>query len=250
MDTSWTLLGYNVSMKEKNFIKLNNNCYWNPHQEVIYLDGAVVPLSDNKTRCLKLLIYHRGKPLKDVEIFDFVFKDGHKEFNNKAVRSLISNLRTKLPCLNIVNYYGGFYSLEKYREPTPDFQEYLLDFIDQAKNGIIITDPNQKDNPIIYANEAFVNIFGYSVEDVIGKNCRFLQGEDTEQSARIQIREAIKKQKEVLAVIRNYHKNGKLIYNEVQISPIFDKHTLQLKYFLGIQKDVTDLYSLISQLKK
>lgn len=236
-------------MKERNYIKLNQNCYWDPHQEVVYLDGVLTTLSAYKTRCLKLLIYHRGKPLKDIEIFDFVFKDESKEFNNKAVRSLISNLRNKLPCLNVVNHYGGFYSLEKYREPTPDFQDYLLDFIDQAKNGIVITDPNQKDNPIIYVNEAFTNMFGYSAEQVIGKNCRFLQGEDTEQFARSEIREAIKNHKEVLAVIRNYHKNGELIYNEVQISPIFDKHTLQLKYFLGIQKDVTELYTLMLKLK-
>ena len=236
-------------MKEKNLIKLNNHCYWNPHQEVVYVNDSVVPLSENKTRCLKLLIYHRGKPLKDIEIFDYVFQDSFKEFNNKAIRSMISKLRNKLPCLNIINYYGGFYSLEKYREPTPDFQEYLLDFIDQAKNGIVITDPNQDDNPIIYVNEAFVNIFGYSAEYAIGKNCRFLQGKDTEQSARIEIREAIEKQKEILAVLRNYHKNGELIYNEIQISPIFDKHTLQLKYFLGVQKNVTEIYKLISELK-
>lgn len=236
-------------MKEKNFLKLDKNCYWDPHREAVYVDGLLVPLSENKTKCLKLLIYCRGKPLKDIEIFDFVWKYKPLEFNNKAVRSLISNLRNALPCLNIINHYGGFYSLEKYREPTPDFQEYLLDFMDQAKNGIVITDPNQKDNPIIYVNEAFTNMFGYTAEQVIGKNCGFLQGENTEQSAIAQMREAIKKQTEVLAVVKNYHKNGELIYNEVQISPIFDKHTLQIKYFLGVQKDVTELYTLMMRLK-
>ncbi|QOP42087.1 helix-turn-helix domain-containing protein [Sulfurimonas marina] len=237
-------------MKERNFIKLAQNCYWDPHEEVVYLDRAVIPLSENKTRCLKLFIYYRGKPLKDIEIFDFVFKDDSKEFTNKTIRSLISNLRNKLPCLNIINHYGGFYSLEKYREPTPDFQEYLLDILDQAKNGITITDPNQPDNPIIYVNEAFASMFGYSPEEVIGKNCRFLQGDDRDQSARDEIKEALRNQQEVVAVLRNYHKNGNLIYNEVQISPIFDKHTLELKYFLGIQKDITELHTLMLKLKK
>ncbi|MFT7860900.1 MAG: PAS domain-containing protein [Sulfurimonas sp.] len=237
-------------MEEKNFIKLCQNCYWNPHQEVVYIDDCIVSLSENKTRCLKLLIYYRGKPLKDIEIFDFVYQDGSKEFTNKAVRSLISNLRNKLPCLQIINHYGGSYSLEKYREPTPDFQKYLLDILDQAKNGITITDPNQPGNPIIYVNEAFAGMFGYSAEEVLGRNCRFLQGDDRSQAALGEIREALQNKKEVVAVLRNYHKNGDLIYNEVQISPIFDKHTLQLKYFLGIQKDVTEFHSLMLKLKQ
>lgn len=237
-------------MKEKNYIKLNEECYWDPHQEVVYLNYELIHLSASMTSCLKLFIYYRGKPLKDIEIFDFVFKDNTKEFTNKAVRTLISGLRKKIPCLNIKNHYGGFYALEKYREPTPDFQEYLLDFIDQAKNGIVITDPNQKDNPIIYVNEAFTDMFGYSPEEVLGKNCRFLQKDDREQATRAAIKKAVTNQKEVSGILRNYKKNGELVYNEIQISPIFDKETLQLKYFLGIQQDVTQLHTLLSKLKE
>lgn len=234
-------------MKEKNLIKLDKECYWDPHEERVYLNKTPISLSESMTQTLKLLVYHRGKPLKDVDIFDFIWKNSEKEFNNKAVRSLLSSLRKKLPCLKIVNHYGGFYSLAKYREPTPEFQEYLLDFIDQAKNGITITDPNQKDNPIIYVNEAFTNIFGYASEEILGKNCRFLQRDDRDQAGIMQIRKALANKKDVVTVIRNYHKNGALIYNEIQISPIFDKETLELKYFLGVQKDVTTLYKLMEK---
>ncbi len=231
-------------------IKLNRYCYWEPIEESVYLAHSLISLSSKETRCLKLLINNMGKPLQDIDIFNYVWNEEYKEFQNKSVRSMISNIRKKLPCLNILNSYGGFYLLEKYREPTPDFQEYLLDFMDQAKNGITVTDPNQDDNPIIYINAAFTDTFGYYSEEVIGKNCRFLQNDDRDQTGIKEIKKSVENNKEVLAVLRNYHKSGKLIYNEVQISPIFDKETLEIKYFLGIQKDVTQMYALIDSLKK
>lgn len=128
-------------------------------------------------------------------------------------------------------------------------KEYLFDILDQAKNGITITDPNQEDNPIIYVNKAFCELFGYDADEIIGKNCRFLQQDDTEQSSIETIRFAIFHKIPVTAVLRNYTKNRKLIYNELSISPIFDKQTQELKYFLGVQKDVTKEQQLIKKLQ-
>ena len=120
-----------------------------------------------------------------------------------------------------------------------ELEKYFPKIIDQAKNGITISDPNQEDNPLIYVNKAFSDIFGYSADEALGKNCRFLQANDTDQANIQKIREAIKEQKETTTVLRNYTKEGKLVYNEVTVSPIFDTQTHQLKYFLGVQKDIT-----------
>ncbi|MCV6607534.1 MAG: ATP-binding protein, partial [Campylobacterales bacterium] len=76
-------------------------------------------------------------------------------------------------------------------------------------------------------------------EEVMGKNCRFLQKDDREQEAIKKMKQAVIKEETVTVVIRNYSKSGRLVYNEVTISPIFDKNTKKIKYFLGIQKDVT-----------
>ena len=84
---------------------------------------------------------------------------------------------------------------------------------------------------------------------MIGKNCRFLHGEDRDQPALDEVRQAIQVQKDVTVTLRNYHKSGQLIYSEVTISPIFDKKTHKLKYFLGVQKDVTAIQQLIQQIK-
>jgi len=121
-----------------------------------------------------------------------------------------------------------------------ELHEYLFEVIDQARNGITISDPNQEDNPLIFVNQVFTEIFGYSKEEVLGKNCRFLQANDRDQANLQKIRDAVKEHKETITVLRNYTKEGKLIYNEIKVSPIFDKKTGALKYFLGIQKDITE----------
>lgn len=116
------------------------------------------------------------------------------------------------------------------------FSEHFFDIINQTRNGITISDPTQENNPVIYVNKAFCEIFEYNYEECIGKNLRFLQGDDNEQENLELIRDAIKNETPVTTVLRNYTKNGKLIYNEVRISPIFNQNTGKIKFFLGVQK--------------
>lgn len=138
----------------------------------------------------------------------------------------------------------------KTKNTPAELNDYLFEILDQAKNGISITDPNQEDNPLIYVNQSFTDLFGYEFDEVIGKNCRFLQGEDRNQIALPMIRNAIDKQISVTAVLRNYSKSGRLIYNEIMISPIFEKNTKNIKYFLGVQKDVTKEQTILQNLKR
>ena len=74
-----------------------------------------------------------------------------------------------------------------------------------TSSAILITDPNEPDNPIVYANPTFERITGYSIEEAIGKNCRFLQGEDRDQPALEELRAAITEGRECRVVLRNWH---------------------------------------------
>ncbi len=121
----------------------------------------------------------------------------------------------------------------------PELQKYLPHILEQAKNGIVVSDPNLPSNPIIYVNHRTCEIFEYTPEDFLGKNSSFLQANDKDQRGLHIISDALKEQKSATATVRNYTKSGKLIYNQFTISPIFDDNK-HLKYFLGIQRDVTN----------
>ena len=108
-----------------------------------------------------------------------------------------------------------------------------------VSDGIIITDPLQPDNPIIYINPAFTKITGYTAQDILGKNCRCLQGEKTDTKAVELIREAIYKKQPVQVTLLNYRKDGQPFWNELKVSPVFSEDG-SLLYFIGIQTDITE----------
>jgi PAS domain S-box-containing protein len=105
-------------------------------------------------------------------------------------------------------------------------------------NGIVITDPNQPDNPVVYANPAFERITGYSIEETVGKNCRFLQGDDRDQPALEKLRATLREGRECQVVLRNYQKDGTLFWNELSISPVHDEEG-NLANFVGVLHNVT-----------
>ncbi|MGI0483926.1 PAS domain S-box protein [Pantanalinema rosaneae CENA516] len=107
-----------------------------------------------------------------------------------------------------------------------------------SSNGIVLTDANQPDNPIIYVNPAFESMTGYTAADVIGYNCRFLQGTDTQQLALTELRSALQAHRECHVVLRNYRKDGTLFWNELHVAPVFDAEGY-LTHFVGIQTDIT-----------
>lgn len=116
---------------------------------------------------------------------------------------------------------------------------YLARAVNSTTEGVLITDPTQPDNPVIYANPAFVRITGYEVEEVIGCNCRFLQGPETDPAAIARLRQAIYEQREVTETLLNYRKNGEPFWNELKITPVFSESG-DLLHFVGIQTDITD----------
>lgn len=103
---------------------------------------------------------------------------------------------------------------------------------------MLITDPNQPDNPIVYANAAFTKLTGYSQEEIIGKNCRFLQGPNTNKDDVERIRHAIERRVAIELDLINHKKNGETFWNRLLISPVFDGDG-HLTYFFASQFDVT-----------
>ena len=111
--------------------------------------------------------------------------------------------------------------------------------IEASVNSIIITNCAKEDNPIEYVNPAFERITGYSRDEVIGRNCRFLQGQDNDQPGIESIRAAVREQREGHAIIRNYHKDGSLFWNELFVAPVRDKAG-KVTHFIGVQNDITE----------
>jgi PAS domain S-box-containing protein len=127
--------------------------------------------------------------------------------------------------------------------------QILTQILDGSVNGITLSDPDQDDNPIVYANKAFEKISGYSNEETVGRNCRFLQGQERDQEELQQVREAIKNAKPVEVTLKNFRKNGELFYNRLSITPLFNSEG-QLIYFLGVQYDVTEQIQAQQEIKK
>lgn len=127
--------------------------------------------------------------------------------------------------------------------------QVLSKILDACVNGVTLADPDLPDMPIVYANKAFENISGYTQQEVVGHNCRFLQGEDREQEARYKIRDAITECQPIEITLRNYKKNGELFYNHLALTPLFDREG-KLIYYLGIQYDVTQQVQAEEEIKR
>jgi len=110
--------------------------------------------------------------------------------------------------------------------------------IESTRMPMLVTDPRHQDNPIVFANKAFLSMSGYSAEEIIGSNCRFLQGPDTDPNTISSIREAIASRNEVTTEILNYRKDGSSFWNALFISPVYNKQQ-ELVYYFASQLDVS-----------
>ena len=113
--------------------------------------------------------------------------------------------------------------------------KHLVDVVD---TGITITDPSLADNPLIYVNRAFSETTGYSFEEALGRNCRFLREREPKQPSLEVVYEALKNEKSCEVELRNFTKEGKLFHNLLNITPMFDTNQ-KLKYFIGVQHDIS-----------
>jgi len=110
--------------------------------------------------------------------------------------------------------------------------------METSHSAMIVTDPAQPDNPIIFANQAFLSLVGFERDEVIGRNCRFLQGPETDKRVLQQVQLAVLHHHEVCVEVLNYRKDGSAFWNELFIFPLFNERG-QLVYFFASQLDVS-----------
>ncbi|SDX66453.1 PAS domain S-box protein [Halobellus clavatus] len=111
--------------------------------------------------------------------------------------------------------------------------------MDEANVGITISDPEQPDNPLVYVNDGFVEQTGYTREEAVGRNCRFLQADDRDQPPLDDLRAAIAVEEATTVELRNYRADGEQFWNHLSVTPVYDE-TGTLTNYIGIQQDVTE----------
>jgi len=121
--------------------------------------------------------------------------------------------------------------------------------MDNAPVGITIADADKPDNPLVYVNENFQQLTGYSADEVLGENCRFLQGEETDSGPVTQIHEAIDAEEPVTVELQNYRKDGTQFWNRLTIAPIRNESD-EVTHYVGFHEDVTDAKERQRELRK
>src|SRR5690606_17890447 len=111
--------------------------------------------------------------------------------------------------------------------------------IDASNDGIVVAEQEGDDSILIYVNSAFERLTGYSADEVLYQDCRFLQAGDRDQPGVRAVRDAIRNKRACRELVRNYRKDGSVFWNELSITPVFNAAD-ELTYFIGIQKDVTE----------
>lgn len=118
-------------------------------------------------------------------------------------------------------------------------------FLRDSPIALTLASPAFEDFPLVMVNDAFLRLTGYSREDVLGQNCRFMQGPDSEPEAVAKLRDSIRAHKEVLVAVTNYRRDGSKFRNLVFVFPIFDQRG-QLLYMMGSQYDITAPHRSVS----
>lgn len=124
-----------------------------------------------------------------------------------------------------------------------------LAFLENTPSAIIICDARKADNPIVFVNKRFEQDTGYTREEVIGKNPRFMQGDDQQQAALTILRQALQNQKSCRVLLRNYRKDGTSFWNQINLAPIHDTSGI-ITHYISVQNDVTSQITLQEKLQQ
>ncbi|MEH6557503.1 MAG: PAS domain-containing protein [Oceanicoccus sp.] len=121
--------------------------------------------------------------------------------------------------------------------------------VDASSCGISIADASKPDMPLVYVNQCFETMTGYSWQEIEGKNCRFLQGGEQQPKILTTIKQTIKSLGSCTVVVKNYRKTGGLFYNELHLSPLLNRQG-EVSHYVGIQTDVTERETLNKQMQQ
>lgn len=165
---------------------------------------------------------------------NYRFRRGDGSYAHVLDRGLLQRNAEGLPSRMV----GGMVDVSRQHQDEAELR-LLRRAIKSTENGIAIVDARAEDMPLVYVNEAFERITGYSAAESIGRNCRFLQGDDRRQVGLESVRDAVQGKHEAQSLLRNYRKNGDLFYNQLSISPVRDDDGT-LTHYLGVMNDVSE----------
>lgn len=124
------------------------------------------------------------------------------------------------------------------RKRQTDELRLLKRGVEASPNGLLMVDAQKPDMPIVFVNPAFTEMTGYPAHEILGRNCRFLQGKDTDPNAVKEVREGVRDHKRVDVSLINYRKDGRPFWNHLTINPVLDDNGT-CTHFIGIQQDIT-----------
>ena len=120
--------------------------------------------------------------------------------------------------------------------------------LSQSRMAMVVSDPRQEDNPLVAVNDAFSHLTGYGGDEVLGRNCRFLQGPRTEREDVQRIKDAVAERRTAYVELLNYRKDGTTFWNALHFGPVYDDDG-ELIHFFGTQWDVTAKVEALEMLR-
>lgn len=216
----------------------------NDDTEILYANHAAFSILEALSTSLI------GKSLSD---FYPIFSSNHLDTNEPIEICLLSGRTQWIQINSVLKANENQTSMIIFSDITEQknaLEKAILfeSAVESIDVGITLADPNLPDTPLIYANPSFLDKTGYSKEEVIGRNCRFLQGDSRDQSARETIRNAIHEHKSTQTELLNFTKNKEPFYNLLTLSPIYLNN--QLRYFVGVQHDISAIKLQEEKLKE
>ena len=169
---------------------------------------------------------------------------GENEKLRSAIREHVADDAEKLLASCRLETHGLLTNANKQEMTTsldnPDFG--LIKALQTTQQNFVITDPSMPDNPIVYASEGFLLLTGYNLQQVLGRNCRFLQGPETDPKAVDRIRKGIETGEDTNVIIMNYRVDGSKFWNQFFVAALRDGEGHVVNY-LGVQCKVSEEYA-------
>lgn len=213
----------------------------------------VTPLSDNFTTCTRLPVilspwgYNSVIRVATPEVLKFTLQ------SPGAMSILIPNIAPGLEQQSEVKHHQMAATMSKSNSGSDNkgrnwedlvsslsrsYNEKVSQALRQHEYNFVLSDPRLPDHPIVYASEGFLKMSGYEQSEVLGRNCRFLQGPETDRRTVGEIRDAVREERPCQVRILNYRKDGKTFWNLFHMAPVFSKTDGRVIHFVGVQTPI------------